>query len=166
MQTTALGRAEAPDAVTERRAVLRVLQHWRAAAGDRPFPARDDIDPEAIVGDWQNCFIVDLCGHRGPCFRYVGAMVRIAAWGDGIGCRVTDCPPGTILAVATSYIKNVLASRQPVTHSGSALHAGYPVLFRSILLPLSDGGSEITSLLGTANYRRVEENRLEIIDDD
>ena len=158
---------EAPAAVTERRAVLRVLQHWRKACGTRDFPSRGDIDPAAIASDWRSSFIVDLFGSQGvPSFGYIGDALQIAPWGDGVGARLTDCPPGTILAIAINYIDKVLESRLPVSHSGSAMHDGYPVLFRSILLPLSADGARIDAILGTANFRRVESSRLMIVDDD
>jgi hypothetical protein len=164
--TSILRRIEAPSVVTERRAVVRVLQHWRMAARSRPLPSRNDIDPVAIAADWRNCFLIDLFGHGGASFTYVGPALRIPAWGEAVGCRVTDCPPGTILFVASNYIDKVVESRLPVTHSGAAMHAGFPVLFRSILLPLSDNGTHVTALLGSANYRRVDHNRLQIIDED
>jgi hypothetical protein len=153
--------------MTERRAVLRVLQHWRKICGKREFPCREGIDPVAIASDWKNCFIVDLFGKRGvPSFGYIGQALRIAPWGDGLGARVTDCPPGTILSVATNYIDKVVENRLPVSHSGSAMHDGHAVLFRSILLPLSGDGARIDAILGTANFRRVEQSRMVIVDED
>jgi hypothetical protein len=167
METKVFRRVEAPAVMTERRAVLRVLQHWRKIGGKRDFPSRADIDPVAIASDWKNCFIVDLFGSRGvPSFGYIGQALRIPAWGDGLGARITDCPPGTVLAVATNYIDKVIENRLPVSHSGSAMHGGHAVLFRSILLPLSADGARIDALLGTANFRRVEQDRLVIIDED
>jgi hypothetical protein len=167
MEGKATRNSEAPVAVAERRAVLRVLQHWRRACGARDFPARQDIDPAAIASDWRSSFIVDLFGRNGvPSFGYIGDALQIAPWGDGVGARVTDCPPGTILAIATNYMGNVIESRLPVSHSGSALHDGHVVLFRSILLPLSADGARIDAILGTANFRRVEPSRLVIVDED
>ena len=167
MKKNVIRRFEASAVMTERRAVLRILQHWRRVCGKRDFPSRADLDPAAIASDWTNCFIVDLFGNRDvPTFSYIGEALQIAAWGDGLGARLTDCPPGTILAIAINYIDKVLESRLPVSHSGSAMHDGYPVLFRSILLPLSADGARIDAILGTANFRRVEPSRLMIVDDD
>lgn len=167
METNVVRRLEVPAAITERRAVLRVLRHWRAACGSRDFPSRRNIDPTEIASDWKNCFIVDVPGSDGvPSFAYIGEALQIPAWQGRCGARVTDCPPGTVLAVATNYIDKMLENRLPVSHSGSAMHGGHVVLFRSVLLPLSDDGCRIDGVLGTANFRRVERSRLVIIDED
>jgi hypothetical protein len=167
MEISIVRRVEAPSVPSERRAVLRVLQHWRTIRGERDFPAREDIDPAAIAFDWKNCFVVDLLGRRGvPSFAYIGETLRIPAWGDGVDARVTDCPPGTVLSVATGELEKVVAGRVPVTQSGSAVHIGRPVLFRSILMPLSSDGERIDALLGTANFRRVDQNRLVVVEAD
>lgn len=167
METDGVRHVAAPASLTERRAVLRVLQHWRSICGKRACPSREDIDPLAIASDWKNCFLVELFGIRGvPTFSYIGQALRIAAWGDGVGARVTDCPPGTILAIATNYLDKAIGNRLPVSHNGSAMHDGHAVLFRSILLPLSTDGARIDAILGTANFRRVEQSRLMIVDED
>jgi hypothetical protein len=167
MESNVIRRIGAPGVTTERRAVLRVLQHWRTLCGQHEFPARGDIDPAEIAADWNSCFIVDLVGRRDiPVFGYVGHALRIAALGDAVGARITDCPPGTILSIATNHIDQVIESRLPVSHSGTAMHQGNIVLFRSILLPLSADGANIDAILGAANYRCVEQSRLVIIDED
>lgn len=167
METNVVRHLKTPAAATERRAVLRVLRHWRAACRDREFPSRRDIDPTEIAADWKYCFIVDIPDSGGvPSFAYVGEALQIPVWEGRSGARVTDCPPGTILAVATNYIDKMLESRLPLSHSGSAMHGGQVVLFRSVLLPLSDDERRIDGVLGTANFRRVEPSRLIIIDED
>jgi hypothetical protein len=167
MQTNVIRHLEAPAAATERRAVRRVLQHWRTICGRHEFPSRDDIDPAEIAADWRSCFIVDLAGRRDvPVFLYVGVALRIAALGDAVSARITQCPPGTVLAIATNDIDQVIESRLPVSRNGAAMHEGEAVLFRSILLPLSADGTQIDAVLGAANFRRVERSRLVIIDED
>jgi hypothetical protein len=167
MEISIVRRIEAPSVNSERRAVLRVLRYWRTICGERDFPGREEIDPAGIAFDWKNCFMVELSGRGGvPSFLHIGEALRIPAWGDGRGARVTDCPPGTVLSLASGYIEKVLESRAPVSQSGSAVHIGRPVLFRSILLPLSSDGARIDALLGTANFRRVDQNRMVVVEAD
>ena len=166
METRSMRRSERPASVAERRAALRVLQHWRLVSGSRPFPSRGDIDPVAIAADWKNCFILDLTDRAdGPRFLYLGPALRGAGWNDRVGRRLSDCPPGTILSLATSHANRVLETRLPVSHGGSATHDGHPVLFRSILLPLSEDGEAIDALLGSATFRRLEQSRRITVED-
>jgi hypothetical protein len=137
----------------ERRLVLRVLSQWQQACGDRDRPAVADIDGALFGDDWANCFIVGLPEDGEPVFLYVGDVFAGPGWADIAGRRVAECPEGTLLRAAASFIPGVLARGIPMSHGGPGFNFDRPILFRSILLPLSEDGVRIDALLGAANYR-------------
>ncbi len=57
--------------------------------------------------------------------------------------------------MATSYIARVIAKGVPISSGGIGMHQGGPIVYRSILPPLSEGGGKIDGLLGAANYRVI-----------
>jgi hypothetical protein len=67
-------------------------------------------------------------------------------------------PEGTLLEQAVGICDEVLARKVPITRGGEFEHVqGGTVLYRSIILPLSEGQGPIDFLLGAANSKTKEE---------
>jgi hypothetical protein len=142
----------------EKRLVLRVLGGWKELVGDRGIPLRGAINPAAFGGDWMSCFLIDMAlGVGGARFEYVGALLDVPGWSPAVGRAVSDCPPDTLLSLATNYLPRVLDKRVPISLGGPGRNNGKAILYRSILLPLSRDGDTIVALLGAANCREVDE---------
>jgi hypothetical protein len=142
----------------ERRLVLRLLAYWRDLGLDGELPAAHLVQPADIASDWPACFTLDLGGPK-PVFSYVGET-HVAHHGADLGGRpVGEAGPDTLLGCAVEQLNAVLTRKIPITYGGSFTgHDGEPVLYRSILLPLSDDGDEINSILGGANCSLPEFN--------
>lgn len=147
---------EMPQGV-ERRLVLRLLGHWRILCGDRRFPSFADLDPAEIPDVWRNSFVLELSEDKAtPVFRAMGDDLIVKSGMSLIGQPVANAPEGTLPAVAIAYIDEVLAKAVPVSRGGEFVRAdGTKVLYRSILLPMSDDGETICGILGAANSRDV-----------
>lgn len=141
----------------ERRMVLRLLSQWREWQGDDTFPSFGSVDPEEISDMWDYCFVLDFLGHEeDPVIRMVGE--RLAAYMPGpVGnCRLSDVPAATLLEHAASYYQEILDRRVPISRGGEfRKYDGNKVLYRSIIMPMSDDGQTISGLLGAANCREV-----------
>ena len=140
----------------EKRLVLRILAHWREIQGERAFPKPDEISEADLGEDARFCFrLAVAAGAPEPVFLSFGEFFR-----DHVpnvpGSGISECPSGTLLAAATGYVGDVLSRGVPVSIGGVATNRSQPVLFRSILLPLSSDGVVIDELLGAANCRPVE----------
>jgi hypothetical protein len=142
----------------ERRLVFRLLTHWRGLAGENDFPSFADVDPAAMPDMWPFCFVLDTTEHSND------PIVRIAEPGiagdaaNVIGRPVTALPRATLIEQACSYFPDVLRKRVPISRGGDFIRwDGVRVLYRSILLPMSDDGETICGLLGAANFREVTE---------
>jgi hypothetical protein len=141
---------------TERRLSRRMLQYWLEKSGDRDFPKFSDIDPHELRGDWHWCFVIDqLAGHPFPIFSYMGAEVgkysRILLSGH-------DDWSKSILDKATVHYGDVLERRDAVLVEETLQRFdGQSIMFRAVLLPLSEDGKTITQILGAANGKIVEQ---------
>jgi hypothetical protein len=142
----------------EHRLVMRMLTKWRALANGNDFPRRSQVDPLTFGEDWAHCFLIDVdpVPERSR-FSFLGANLADPSWPIFERQCVSDCVDGTLLRVATSYIGRVVARRAPISVGGAALHFDVPILYRSILLPLSERGDAVDGILGAANYREILE---------
>lgn len=141
----------------ERRLVLRLLAQWRQLCGERAFPSFADVDPGRMADMWPNCFVLDVAGHaENPVFRTIGADLADRIDVDLVDKRATDAPENTLVSVAVSYVDEVLRKKVPISRGGEFFKSDdVRVLYRSILLPMSDDGETVSGLLGAANCREV-----------
>ncbi len=139
----------------ERRLVLRLLAYWRKLCDSRRFPSPADLNPDDIPDMWPYCFVLDLAGPgQNPVFRSLGTAFvgDMALVGDGI----SQVRSATLIGSAVAYVPEVVTRQVPISRGGEfASDDGLQVLYRSILLPLSNDGTEITALLGAANSREL-----------
>lgn len=143
----------------ERRLVLRLLSYWRDLCGDRTYPSFANVDPAAIPDMWTWAFVIEVVGHEhDPVLRHVGDSLAGYAPISPVGLKLSALPPETLLRHAVSYVQAVIAKGVPISRGGEFTRQGnIRVLYRSILLPMSDDGTTISGLLGAANCREVPE---------
>lgn len=137
---------------------MRLLRHWRDKAGDRQFPLCTDIDFSAIpdIEPWAWRAVVRPGDTIAPIVEVAGARLSEDCGMALVGMALPDIPAGTLMAAATAYHGAVLAREIPISIGGELKHRdGRQLLYRSIILPLSDNGTTISHLLGAANCRAV-----------
>ena len=152
----ALAAGQTPP-LEDRRLVSRVLRHVTKGSVDR-LPRLNDLDPWLVGDDWSNCALIRV---RQPLDHSVFIVV-----GDHllpVRGKVLDreplscCPPATLLGVALSFVAQAVEGHSFLMLEGTAVHLDAPILYRSLLLPLSDDGREIDVMLIAANFRAVHE---------
>jgi hypothetical protein len=140
----------------ERRLVLRLLSYWRDLCGARTYPSFADVDPASIPDMWTWAFVIEVVGHENdPVFRHVGDSLAAHAPMPIVGARLSALPRDTLVSHAVSYVQAVIAKGVPISRGGEFRRDNMRVLYRSILLPMSDDGTTISGLLGAANCREV-----------
>ena len=143
----------------ERRLVLRLLSYWRDLCGDRAYPSFADVDPASISDMWQWAFVIEVVGHEAdPVFRHVGDGLVGFAETPLTGVKLSAAPRDSLVSHAVSYVQAVIAKGVPISRGGEFMRENARVLYRSILLPMSDDGTTISGLLGAANCREVPED--------
>ena len=139
----------------ERRLTTRVHAVWKKIAGSS-FPRRSQIDPTEFGTDWAHCLMIDL--DQVPArsrFSHVGNALRDPSWPTFDRQSVSDCLEGTLLELVTRHIPRVASSKKPIIFGGAATHDDTKILYRTVLLPLSETGDRIDGLLGAISYREL-----------
>ena len=139
----------------ERRVIMRVYNAWKNIAGSG-FPKRSQIDPAAFGADWSNCLIIalDSVPSRSQ-FSYLGSALRDESVPPCENKVVSECRKGSVLELVARHIPRVLLKKEPVGFGGPASHNGRDILYRTILLPLSETGERIDGLLAAISYCTV-----------
>ena len=139
----------------ERRLTTRVLTIWKKIAG-KGFPKRSQVDPRDFGSDWANCVMIDIDKIPGNSrFSHVGNGLRDATWPTFDRQCVSECLEGSLLELVTRHIGRVAEKKKPVSFGGSASHEEGDILYRTILLPLSEAGNKIDGILAAVAYREV-----------
>ena len=138
----------------ERRLTYRLLNYWDSLCDGRPFPALSDMDGSTIPDIWPWCFVVDTRrNYSTPYFQYLG---KDLAKYSGIYLSGKDDWRMTLLDKAASHLDQTLTAREPIIIEDELVrYDGKQLLFRSIMLPLSDDGEKIDHVLGAANGRLI-----------
>jgi hypothetical protein len=140
----------------EQRLIMRVLAQYHGLCRGTDMPRRAQINPALFGRDWAHCLLVDLDPHlEASRFAYIGDKLGDPTCPAFERQTLADCGENTLLHATTAYVSRVLARRLPISRSGIGLHRDTPILYRSILLPLSESGAAIDGLLGAANFREI-----------
>ncbi|MEQ8369098.1 MAG: PAS domain-containing protein [Alphaproteobacteria bacterium] len=134
----------------ERRLTYRLMTYWQTRAGQRDWPALNDIEPAAIADLWPHCFVIRRFGNNSfPYFHYLGSALRTYS---GIYLSGRFDWTQTLLDKAVRDFRRVFDEGAPLLHEDSLTRFdGGRLLFRSVLLPLSDDGRSVDFVLGAAN---------------
>ncbi len=139
--------------------LARVLAYWQAKCGDRPMPARAEIDPVELGPLLPLIYLVDII-ERPPDFRYrlLGTDIVANTRTDFTGRKLSDLMEEGIqpdLARIYAEVRDrgePAINRIPYTTSG-----GNRRYFDNVTLPLGDG-RRATMLLGAAvHYWREDD---------
>ncbi len=143
----------------DRRKVHRLLAHWRDAQGEGGVPSLVAILKRDLGDIGPSIFVLRVADGEGePAFERVGESFAGEMPSDLTGKPVSAVPKGTLLEQAVGHYRMVLSKKVPMTTSGKFRHVqGGTVLYRSIILPLSEGQGTIDFLLGAINSRTKDE---------
>ena len=154
MEGSPLSESENP---RERRLVLRLLGYWRDLCGERNWPAASDVVSADMEDMWDYSFILDLKGGE-PIFRHFGNWQAEFYGADLTGRKVSELARNTLAERSTYYFGEVVRRRIPITYGNEVTEpGGRKILYRSILMPLSDDGTNMTGILGGSNCKLADE---------
>lgn len=140
---------------TERRLTNRVLRVWKTLASER-FPSRAQIDPTQFGADWAQCLMIDIAPDLSRSrLSHVGAALRDSSWPTFERQCVSESLEGSLVELVTRHIPSLLQSKKPFSCGGAAVHEESNILYRAILLPLSESGHEVDGILAAVGYREI-----------
>ncbi len=141
----------------ERRANSRALRYWQELAGSRRFPSRSQVTRQGATDLWDHLFIVEVTANPAD-YRFVlaGEILRTALGRDPTGEKVSEVLPGGMGTRTLFLHQAAVGLKGPVDDAAKWVREdGVEVLYRSILLPLSDDGNTVNALLGAFSFRPV-----------
>ena len=139
----------------ERRLNMRLMAFWWDKRADRQFPSPEDFDPQELSDVWTHCFTLQP---QDPCaqstFQYVGDTLAATSGLTGAEITVDELSQNSLLDHATRNVGEVLTQQVPVIRSGEFVNEdGQTVMYRSILLPLSQDQETIDCVVGGARCK-------------
>ena len=159
-------RADAGDRIAtsgseDRRLVSRLLHRVTGGGPGRPLPRLNDVDPWLIGDGWANCALVSVRQpHAQSVFTVVGD--KLLPTGTALVHEpISKCPASTLLGLILPYFGQAVDVRACLMLEGAADHFDRPILYRGLLLPLSEDNKKIDAVLIAANFgdmRKGEEN--------
>lgn len=141
----------------ERRACSLALRHWRELAAPRRYPSLAQITRESMPGLWEHLFVVevgqDVADHV---FLRAGNVIREALGGDPTGRKVGEAMPREIVGRSLYFQRAAVDLMAPIDETGRWVRGdGAEILYRAVLMPLSDDQRYANYLLGAFSFRIV-----------
>jgi len=139
----------------ERRLNMRLMAFWWDKRADRRFPSVEDFDPQELSDVWTHCFtLYPQDPFEQSAFRYVGDTIAAVSGISGAEITVDKLGENSLLDHATRIVGEVLTQQVPVIRSGEFVNEeGETVMYRSILLPLSQDQATIDCVVGGARCK-------------
>ncbi len=140
----------------ERRLNMRLMAFWWDRRADRHFPTLEDFDPDALSDVWTHCFTLRPAeSPEKTAFKFIGETIAKASGVEDTNITVAQVPENSLLQHATRNLDDVLAQKVPVIHSGEfETGEGRTLMYRSILLPLSQDQKTVDHLVGGARCKQ------------
>ena len=139
----------------QRRTTDHLLAYWNWLRGSREFPSYQDIDQSVIPGIWRYVFVVEVADHiLDTKVLYAGSALKAVCQ-----CFVHD---EQILAHLTPQLRQKLLvaisvaakMKEPTFDSGELVREDCgEVLYRFVVLPLSDDQIRVNRLIGAFNFK-------------
>ncbi len=143
----------------------RLLTYWQDKRCDRLMPSKTDIDPIDIPWALSRIWICDYLPDSGRFrFRLAGEQIN-THWGYNISGRYLDeIMPAERLELVMTKLRNVVDGPAIVHVIGQAyLDEKLFVKNERIILPLSDDGQTVSSVLGATHRIGVRDRDSELL---
>lgn len=145
-------RSGAP-ARPERRLHRRTVDYWRQARGDAAFLRLDLFDPATVEDRLDQGFLVDLTGSA-PRLARIAPVLQDEAGLEGETAPLDDVPADSLLARFAAHHPRAVETGEPVmAEYDFVTAAGWHVLCRGALLPLSAGGERVDHVYGVISWK-------------
>ena len=150
-------QADLPIDGIERRISSTAVQYWRELAAPRRYPGRTQVTRESAP-----CAVGQFLHHQGrPRCRRARVRARRRALREALGCDPTgrivgDVLPREIVGRALYFQKAACDLMAPIDEAGRFTRAdGVEIVYRAVLLPLSDDQRVANHLLGAFSFRAI-----------
>lgn len=145
-------RRASPD--PERRLHERATLYWERALGKGGFVSLGEFDWLSLEDNSSHAFLLKLNAGEPPVFTYVGPVLRDEAGVEEEEILLEEAPATSLLVRFGAQYANAVELAAPVTADYDFVTgAGYRVLCRGALLPLSESGSSVDHVFGVISWK-------------
>jgi hypothetical protein len=139
------------------RLALQLEDYWRAcchSGGRTAIPRRRDVDPAALGRLLPHVFLMDVVGPAERLrWRLVGGMIIEREGSDPTGRWVEDSLVPEQAETLRHFAGLTIRERRPSCHAGRWRDSlARPQLLARLLVPLSENGTVVSTLLGLIDY--------------
>ena len=139
----------------ERRLIFRVLRHWTEMAIAQRFPRKENIDPWLLGDDWTNCLLLKI-GPDVEDSTFYAVGTNLLPPGQSLdGASISHRPDGTVLADLLTMLRRCISTAAPIIVERTTTNFGMPIMYRGILMPLSEDGQTVDTIFGAANFKKI-----------
>jgi len=136
---------------------LQVEDYWRARCHGvvhGAIPRRRDIDPTALGKLQPHVFLLDVVGPSARLrWRLVGTSIARHEGVDPTGRWVDDTMARDQADILQQFADITIRERRPTCHNGRWCDSGaHQQVLARLLVPLSEEGSVVSTLLGLIDY--------------
>lgn len=123
---------------------------------DRRCPTLREVEDRQSDDFWSNAFVIDTSGVPSSYkFRQCGTNLSTKVPG-GLSDQPISALPVEHADNAIDMCRAAVSAKKPVASTDALFdYRGNEILYRMILLPLSDDGIVVNALLGAANFKHV-----------
>ena len=125
------------------------------------LPRLNDVDPWLVGEDWSSCALVRI---RKPLDQSVFIVVNDKLLPNPAVILdrdpISHCSPTALLGVVLFFLAEAVEERAAIMVEGGATHIDAPILFRALLVPLSEDNHTVEAVLITSNFRERREGEL------
>jgi len=144
-----------PRSGRERRMTNQLVSYWYELRGAHAVPLLRDFSVEAVPNFGPHSFLLDLAsGLADTVIRYIGQALAKDCKADLTQKRISAVPSTSLLAYAVDRRIKVVSTKRPVSFEGQYVdEEGLERLYRGILLPLSNDGTDVHFIVGSISCR-------------
>lgn len=141
--------------VEERRLQTRAYNEWARVGKGKPFPSLQDMEKVSIPEFREQSFLLEVgADESDPRFVFVGDHLLFDCEEDGTISQLGDVPALSLLSRLTDRYLQCLAHRAPVGFEAAFINRQeHNLLYRGILMPISQDGDVIDHVWGTMNCK-------------
>ena len=129
--------------------------YWQSLLAGRAFPLESEIDPAALGGIWDFCFLVSARADGKFAYSYLGKAL-VEAYGDDIsGREITEKLLFPHPKSLFESFRRVAQGGKPLTDESAFVNSrGQSIKYRSCLLPLGGAKGEAAAyILGGMKWK-------------
>lgn len=142
--------------LNERRLHLKIFDHWVSLLAGRKFPELEEMRSEMEQDTLATSFVIDLApGLSEATLRFAGASLTVDCGGDEslLGGKIADLGRYNVITRLADHYLEVVSNQAPIAFEAEfERQSGRRAAYRGILLPFSEDGTEIDTILGVISW--------------